>query len=304
MAWAAAISRRNISRQSSRRPWPSRRRPGAGSEIAKASGKRPASGEPQWFSSDPADLRPRGPWWSAFKDKGLDALEAQVRPGNQDVATALATMDRARAFAARSMAGLSPTVNMGGQITANKQSTHRPMRTSNPLPANTDYVRDALSHGLPINTARPLWRQRTRSSGELRDRPLGPGAQYRRGRRDASGSLGGRSRGDRTEHRGGTGARLYRAGRCRRRNRAVARYRRLLSRHAGSYAQAGERRHRLAGGRVAGAGRARFRRGANPRSSGAPRAARTCDRHVDRHAGLGLFVAGEGASRRLASDSP
>ncbi len=125
---------------------------GAGSEIAKATGKKSASGEPQWFSSDPADLRPRGPWWSAFRDKGLDALEAQVRPGNQDVATALATMDRARAFAARSMAGLSPTVNMGGQITANKESTHRPMRTSNTLPANTDYIRDALSHGVPINT--------------------------------------------------------------------------------------------------------------------------------------------------------
>ena len=123
---------------------------GAGREIAKASGKA-APGEPQWFSSDPADLRPRGPWWSAFKDKGLDALEAQVRPGNQDVAAALATMDRARAFAAKSMAGLSPTVNMGGQITANKESTHRPMRTSNTLPANTDYVRDALSHGVPIN---------------------------------------------------------------------------------------------------------------------------------------------------------
>jgi outer membrane protein, multidrug efflux system len=123
---------------------------GAGSEIAKASGKA-APGEPQWFSSDPADLRPRGPWWSAFKDKGLDALEAQVRPGNQDVATALATMDRARAFAAKSMAGLSPTVNMGGQITANKQSTHRPMRTSDSLPTETDYVRDALSHGVPKN---------------------------------------------------------------------------------------------------------------------------------------------------------
>jgi NodT family efflux transporter outer membrane factor (OMF) lipoprotein len=124
---------------------------GAGSVIAKATGKNPASGEPQWFSSDPADLRPRGPWWSVFRDQGLDGLEARVRPGNQDVAAALATMDRARAFAARSMAGLSPAVNMGGQITANKQSTHRPMRTSDALPTSTDYVRDALSHGVPIN---------------------------------------------------------------------------------------------------------------------------------------------------------
>ncbi|MGA8169337.1 MAG: efflux transporter outer membrane subunit [Methylocystis sp.] len=124
---------------------------GAGSEIAKAADKKPAPGEPQWFSSDPADLRPRGPWWSVFKDQTLDGLEARVRPGNQDVAAALATMDQARAFAARSMAGLSPAVNMGGQISANKQSTHRPMRTSNDLPTSTDYVRDALSHGLPIN---------------------------------------------------------------------------------------------------------------------------------------------------------
>lgn len=124
---------------------------GAGSEIAKATDKRPPPGEPQWFSSDPADLRPRGPWWGLFKDQGLDALEAQVRPGNQDVAAALATMDRARAFAARSMAGLTPAVNMGGQITANKESTHRPMRTSDALPTSTDYVRDALSHGVPLN---------------------------------------------------------------------------------------------------------------------------------------------------------
>ncbi len=124
---------------------------GAGSAIVKAVDKKSAPGEPQWFSSDPSDLRPRGPWWNAFKDRDLDKLEAQVRPGNPDVAAALATMDRARALAARAMAGLSPAVNMGGQITANKESEHRPMRTADLPPAATDYARRALSGGVPLN---------------------------------------------------------------------------------------------------------------------------------------------------------
>ena len=110
-----------------------------------------AGGEPQWFSSDPADLRPRGPWWRPFKDKKLDALESALDARNPEIEAAIAAMDRARATAARAMAGLSPTVTAGGQLSENKESLHSPLRTANALPSGTDYARAALSRGLPLN---------------------------------------------------------------------------------------------------------------------------------------------------------
>jgi outer membrane protein, multidrug efflux system len=119
-----------------------------GARAAKGS---TAGGAPQWFSSDPADLRPRGPWWRPFKDRKLDALEVELDARNPDVEAAIAAMDRARATAARAMAGLTPTLTAGGQLTENKESLHDPLRTASALPSSADYARAALSPGLPLS---------------------------------------------------------------------------------------------------------------------------------------------------------
>jgi outer membrane protein, multidrug efflux system len=109
-------------------------------------------GGPQWLSADPADLRPRGPWWGPFKDKQLDALERELDARNPDIEAAVAAMDRAHALAAKAASGLSPTLTASGQLTENKESLHRPLRLSGTYPSAGDYARAALSQGLPINS--------------------------------------------------------------------------------------------------------------------------------------------------------
>jgi NodT family efflux transporter outer membrane factor (OMF) lipoprotein len=79
----------------------------------------------------PADRLPRGAWWTLFRDPTLNALEAQVDAQNPTLATALAAFQRARAFAAEADAGLFPTLSVGGNISSNRQSDHRPLRGAN-----------------------------------------------------------------------------------------------------------------------------------------------------------------------------
>ncbi len=82
-----------------------------------------------WQPAQPADAAPRGPWWETFQDSQLDQLEPQVDVSNQTLAAAAAAYDQARAFAQEAEAGLFPTVGVAGQITTNRQSNTRPLRS-------------------------------------------------------------------------------------------------------------------------------------------------------------------------------
>jgi NodT family efflux transporter outer membrane factor (OMF) lipoprotein len=84
-----------------------------------------------WQPARPADAAPRGPWWEAFDDPELNRLEVQIEVGNQTLAATLAVYNQARAFAQEAEAGLYPTVGLGGTISTNKQSSHRPLRSAN-----------------------------------------------------------------------------------------------------------------------------------------------------------------------------
>ncbi len=84
-----------------------------------------------WRQAHPDDEQPRGAWWEGYHDQTLDQLEAQVDPANPDLAAALAVYDQARAFAREAEAGLFPQVGVGGDFSANKQSSHRPLRSPN-----------------------------------------------------------------------------------------------------------------------------------------------------------------------------
>ncbi|ARN80454.1 efflux transporter outer membrane subunit [Methylocystis bryophila] len=129
---------------------------GVGAAVVKGAsrptGGTTTDGGPQWFSADPADLRPRGPWWLPFKDRRLDALERELDARNPDVEGAMAAMDRSRALAAKAAASLSPTLTANSQLTENKESLHRPLRLANIYPGATDFVRAARSPGLPLNS--------------------------------------------------------------------------------------------------------------------------------------------------------
>ncbi len=82
-----------------------------------------------WQEAVPADDAPRGAWWRIFDDPTLDQLESQVDTGNPDLAAALATFQQARALAAEAFSGVYPTLSVGGQVTTNRQSARRPLRS-------------------------------------------------------------------------------------------------------------------------------------------------------------------------------
>ena len=70
-----------------------------------------------WKPAEPRDAAPRGPWWDAFSDPELSALEEQVDRANQDVARAEANYRVARALARGARADLLPTVTGGAGVT-------------------------------------------------------------------------------------------------------------------------------------------------------------------------------------------
>ena len=88
-----------------------------------------------WRPAQPADGLPPGPWWGRLGDPTLDALEPKIDSANPDLAAAVARYDQARALAAQAAAGLFPQVSLGADITENRQSAQRPLRSAGNSPA-------------------------------------------------------------------------------------------------------------------------------------------------------------------------
>jgi NodT family efflux transporter outer membrane factor (OMF) lipoprotein len=77
----------------------------------------PAFKEQGWTAAQPADLTPRGDWWTVFSDPTLSALEARVNISNQDVAAAEAAYRQAEALVAEQRAAFFPTLNLNSSAT-------------------------------------------------------------------------------------------------------------------------------------------------------------------------------------------
>jgi outer membrane protein, multidrug efflux system len=103
-----------------------------------------------WMEAKPQDDVPRGPWWRGLNDKTLSELEEQVDVHNQTLAAQVAILDQARAYTAQAQAGLFPTLALNNSYSANKQSAHRPLRTSNRAP-NVPGYEQALIDNRPFN---------------------------------------------------------------------------------------------------------------------------------------------------------
>jgi multidrug efflux system outer membrane protein len=71
-----------------------------------------------------------GAWWSVFHDRALDGLEAQVDSANQDLAAAMAAYAQARAYEQAAESGLYPQIQADLDISTDKQSSHRPLRSA------------------------------------------------------------------------------------------------------------------------------------------------------------------------------
>jgi NodT family efflux transporter outer membrane factor (OMF) lipoprotein len=97
-----------------------------------------------------------------YHDQILNDLEAQVDISNPTLAVATATYDRAREFSAEADARIFPVIGLGGNLTTNKQSERRPLRSrgqptyygGNTLDVQASYeldfwgqIRDAIAAG-------------------------------------------------------------------------------------------------------------------------------------------------------------
>jgi len=72
----------------------------------------PAFKEQGWQPAQPADLTPRGDWWTLFNDPALTAIESRVVISNQNVAAAEAAYRQAEALVREQRAALFPTVDL------------------------------------------------------------------------------------------------------------------------------------------------------------------------------------------------
>jgi NodT family efflux transporter outer membrane factor (OMF) lipoprotein len=79
-----------------------------------------------WLPAHPADTAARGAWWSTFGDARLDALEAQIGAGNQDLRAAFARLQEARDAARVARAGYFPQLSLGADSVRTRQSSNSP----------------------------------------------------------------------------------------------------------------------------------------------------------------------------------
>jgi NodT family efflux transporter outer membrane factor (OMF) lipoprotein len=79
-----------------------------------------------WQPAAPADASIRGPWWAAFGDAQLDALETRLQSSSQDLRAAVARYEQARAAAGQTRASLYPSIEAGASATRARESGNQP----------------------------------------------------------------------------------------------------------------------------------------------------------------------------------
>jgi NodT family efflux transporter outer membrane factor (OMF) lipoprotein len=104
-----------------------------------------------WREAAPADTLQRGAWWGLFGDPTLSDLEDRIEGANPTLREAVARYDQSQAFAAEAASGLYPSVGVGAQITTNRQSANRPLRSaSQPTYYGGDTAGGAIAYDLDL----------------------------------------------------------------------------------------------------------------------------------------------------------
>ena len=76
-----------------------------------------------WKPSEPNDALDRGAWWEIYNDPVLNGLEAQINISNQNVLSAAASVEEARALLRQAQAGFWPSVSLNASRTRTVQGT-------------------------------------------------------------------------------------------------------------------------------------------------------------------------------------
>lgn len=80
-----------------------------------------------WRAANPADGFTRGEWWTIFTDPVLNALEQQAAAANQDLKSASARFQQARAFLRANRSAKYPTLSAGVSASREHYSANRPL---------------------------------------------------------------------------------------------------------------------------------------------------------------------------------
>ncbi len=83
--------------------------------------------EAPWRQGTPADAADKGPWWQAFGDSQLDALEQRAAADSPTLAIAAARLAQARATVTAQTAGLFPQISLGSKEQRFRISSNRPL---------------------------------------------------------------------------------------------------------------------------------------------------------------------------------
>lgn len=75
-----------------------------------------------WIKAQPADAAPKGPWWQAFDDPTLDALESQVAIHNASLAADYYAYEQAVDIAQEERGQLFPSLALTGDATRARQA--------------------------------------------------------------------------------------------------------------------------------------------------------------------------------------
>jgi NodT family efflux transporter outer membrane factor (OMF) lipoprotein len=84
-----------------------------------------------WVPASPSAPADGEAWWQSLGDPTLDDLEARITTDNPTLAEAVGRYDAARAALGGARADLFPTIGLGADISANRQSDTRPLRGAN-----------------------------------------------------------------------------------------------------------------------------------------------------------------------------
>lgn len=123
----------------------------AGPEYRKPVLEMPAAWkvDSPWRTARPEDTTAKGPWWQAYGDPELDALEARAMANNATLAIANARLTQARATLAATSASLMPQIGTTNRLSRQQISANRPLTNYNS--PNYSTIQNELALAMTVN---------------------------------------------------------------------------------------------------------------------------------------------------------
>ncbi len=129
----------------------------------------------KWKSAEPRDETPKGEWWTVFKDRELNRLEALAVANNNDLRAAMARMDQALATIRVSSAALSPQLD--GALAAQRERTSGNPPSPVPIAIPSAQI-NSFNVPLQLSYELDLWGRIRRSIESARAQAEGTTADY------------------------------------------------------------------------------------------------------------------------------